>query len=180
MQIVLTIPGLLIFRLYRYRTEFTHILRCHKTTKSRFLRLFAMSFIMILIILPVQFYILFKNVQLVSAPYSWGNVHGPSWDEVITLPSFGVVVFDRWIRIGDGFLVFFAFGTSADAGSLYRSWLIKLNMGNVFPSLYQSHGSERSRKGSGWSLSNKAKRIFSQKGSHASISSPTTTRSASL
>jgi pheromone a factor receptor len=135
---------------------------------------------MILIILPVQFYVLFKNVQLVSAPYSWGNVHGPNWNEIITLPSFGVVVFDRWIRIGDGFLVFFAFGTGADAGSLYRSWLIKLNTGRAFPSLYQSHDSERSRNGSGWSLSNKAKRVFSQKGSHASISSPTTTRSASL
>ncbi|OCL01461.1 hypothetical protein AOQ84DRAFT_444170 [Glonium stellatum] len=171
--------GLLIFRLYRYRTEFTHLLRRHKTTKSRFLRLFIMSFIMILIILPLQFYILFKNVQLVSAPYSWSNVHGPNWNEVITLPSFGVVIFDRWIRVADGFLVFLAFGTGTDAGKLYRSWLIWMKMGKAFPSLYRSHGSEQSQKGSGWSLSNKAKRVFSQQDSHPSLLSPTTTRSAS-
>lgn len=59
-------------------------------------------------------------------PYTWARVHGGNWNTVILLPGKGNVPFDRWIRIGGGFLIFLFFGIGTDAVILYKSWLLKI------------------------------------------------------
>ncbi|OCK84008.1 STE3-domain-containing protein [Lepidopterella palustris CBS 459.81] len=177
--------GLVIYRLYRYRTQFGTCISAHNFTKSRFVRVFLMSLSLIIIVIPFQFYILARNAQYISGAYSWSRVHGPTWDEVVTIPSFGVVIFDRWFRIAHGFLVFFAFGTGRDAMRLYKGWLMTLGLGNRFPSLHQTSSwtSGSSWKGRLDSFSNKAKSMFSRNDIQTTASTSTSTetiRSASL
>lgn len=121
--------GLVISRLYRYRREFSRLLSVSNTTKPRFLRLFLMSLILILGILPSQFYVLAVNMSVPFRSYSWSRVHGSEWNSVIMIPSNGYVIFDRWIRLACGLLVFCFFGVGTDALSMYKSWVRRIGFG---------------------------------------------------
>ena len=116
----------MIYRLHRYRKELHSLLEASNTTKSRFYRLFILSFILIGVILPSQTYILAINLTHQYQPYSWSRVHGDGWNSALLLPNEDDVPFDRWIRIGSGFLIFIFFGIGKDAVMLYKSWIFKL------------------------------------------------------
>ena len=116
----------MIYLLRRYRKELHSLLEASNTTKSRFYRLFLLSFILIGVILPTQIYILAMNLTHSYQPYSWSRVHGDGWNSVFLLPGEDNVPFDRWIRIGSGFLIFIFFGIGNDAVILYKSWIFKL------------------------------------------------------
>ena len=118
--------GLVIYRLRRYRKELHSLLEASHTTKSRFYRLFLLSFLLIGAFLPSQIYILAMNLTHHYQPYSWSRVHGDNWNTAILLPREGNVPFDRWIRIGGGFLIFLFFGIGNDAVILYKSWFFKI------------------------------------------------------
>ncbi|MCJ1248170.1 a-factor receptor [Trapelia coarctata] len=185
---------IILHRMRIYRRDFSHILRATSSglNKSRFFRLFALAMILLVIILPVQFYILYQNTSFPLQPYSWTRVHGPDWDSVILIPTLGAVIFDRWIRIALGFIVFACFGIGGEATKLYKSWLVAVGLGYIFPVLNRpaqslpTHrvnsnptrsSSETSRLGS---LSTKAKLIFARKFSRSSAASSTVASSPVL
>lgn len=184
---------IILHRVRIYRRDFAHILRATSSglNKSRFFRLFALAMILLVIILPVQFYILYQNASFPLQPYSWERVHGPEWDSIVLIPTQGAVVFDRWIRIALGFVVFACFGIGGEATKLYKSWLVAVGLGYVFPALNRpaqslpTHrvnsgptrsSSDTSRLGS---LSIKAKEIFARKFSRSSTSADSSTVAAS-
>lgn len=103
------------------------------------MRLFLMSLTLIVFFLPLQFYVLYRNASFPQHPYSWTGVHGPSWGQIIEIPTHGSVIFDRWIRIALGFTIFVFFGLGKDATAMYRGWLLKLGFGRIFPSLHGRH-----------------------------------------
>lgn len=99
------------------------------------MRLFLMSLTLIVLFLPLQFYVLYRNASFPQHPYSWNDIHGPSWWQIIKIPTGGSVIFDRWIRIALGFTIFIFFGLGKDATAMYRSWLLKIGLARIFPSL---------------------------------------------
>lgn len=129
--------GLVLIRLYRYRSDFVHILRSRGSNmnKSGFLRLFFLAFTMLLAILPVQAYVIYYDVKLSLPwhPYSWSNIHGPDWYKIIKVPAYGSVFFDRWTPIASGFMIFIFFGFGRDATSMYRTLFWTLGLGYCFP-----------------------------------------------
>ena len=85
-----------------------------------------MTTLLILGILPVEVYVFIVNISVKLQPYSWSRVHGGQWGDITFIPSSGGVIFDRWIRLASGVLVFVFFGMGSDAWSMYRSWLVRL------------------------------------------------------
>ncbi|TKA82446.1 hypothetical protein B0A49_00045 [Cryomyces minteri] len=166
--------GLVIFRLHRYRLQFSRLLTASNTTKSRFMRLFIMSQILIFAFVPIQVYIFYLNMQLPLLPYSWNEVHSAAaWAQIVMIPSFGTVLFDRWIRVVCGFLVFVFFGVGADAVLMYKSWLLALGCGRIFPGLKREGSGRFSPKHSLGSWGEKAKLVLSGKRHRGAASSRT-------
>ncbi|KAH7122602.1 pheromone A receptor-domain-containing protein [Dendryphion nanum] len=164
--------SLLIYRLQRYRREFHRLISARNTTKSRFIRLFLISMLIIIFLLPYSFFTLYKNAEQVTDDYSWDAVHGSTWNSAIKVPTGGVVRFDTWIHITQGYLVFIIFGTGADAYNTYKRILCTIGLGKVFPSLYIITESGSSTPSSltfarSWvsAYTNKAKSAFSRKSS---------------
>ncbi|MCJ1388307.1 a-factor receptor [Xylographa bjoerkii] len=174
---------LTLHRLRKYRRDFAAILASSTSglTRSRFLRLFAVAFIVVAIVLPVQAYILYTNAIFPQIPYSWAAIHDPAtWNEIVMVPTAGAVTFDRWIRIALGVVVFACFGTGQEAVRMYKAWLCALGLARVFPALNRtsplpSHNCCTStRRSSGLStLKDKAASLFSSTFSRASLSSST-------
>ena len=123
--------------MHRYRKEFAAIISASSSglTKSRFLRLFFMSLTLIILGLPTQFYVLYKNTTYTLVKYSWSRVHGPGWWDIILVPTGGSVSFDHWIQLAVGFTIFVFFGMGHDMKKMYRRCLLWLGFGRVFPSL---------------------------------------------
>jgi pheromone a factor receptor len=130
--------GLVAFRLLKYRRQFSAILASSnsKVNKARFLRLFILSTTLIVIFLPVAIYVFVRNVGYPRIPFSWSRVHGPLWSKLIVpVATQGVVNFDRYLNVGLGYFVFIFFGLGSDATKMYRSGLLRLGLGRVFPKL---------------------------------------------
>lgn len=94
--------------------------------------------VILCIFLPSEAYILYKNASFPLQTYNWAAIHGPEWGTIIEEPSFGTVIFDRWIRIAAGFAIFLAFGLGNEATSAYRRWLLRLGFARIFPGLNRS------------------------------------------
>jgi pheromone a factor receptor len=79
---------------------------------------------MILIILPLQIYIFYTNVQVLlpAHPYSWKATHGPSLSQITKVPTNGKLKFDRWISPAFSVLIFIFFGLGQDAASMYNNF----------------------------------------------------------
>jgi pheromone a factor receptor len=163
----------LLVRLYRYRSQFSRLINAQNTTRSRFLRLFFLAFILIVGTLPLNLYILYDNTRaLHGEPYDWNRVHEHTGDMILSVPSNGHVRYEAWVRIAAGFLIFFHLGTGTDAGGIYRGWMEKLGLGKVL----QAWGaSTASVKTSWFSLSSKTKSAFKSKGSQTTSSTATVT-----
>ncbi|KAE8396284.1 pheromone A receptor-domain-containing protein [Aspergillus alliaceus] len=134
--------SLVLYRLYRYRNQFGDILQSSNSNmnKSRFMRLFILSFIMLLAIIPVQGFVVYKNINL-SLPwhsYSWNMAHGPYWNNILKMPSRGESFYDRWFPVASGPLCFIFFGCGRDAFRIYRSFLRSLRLDHCFASTHDS------------------------------------------
>ncbi|KAF2181807.1 STE3-domain-containing protein [Zopfia rhizophila CBS 207.26] len=175
--------GLLIYRLYRYRREFSRLIAARDTTKSRFLRLFIMSAMLIVLVLPYSIYVLYFNTNQTVDEYSWSGVHGPGWNSVVKVPMAGQVQYDVWGKIAVGYIAFFVFGTGSDANNLYKKMLCSIGLGKVFPNLYrmsESGSSTPSSVSRRWcSLSSRAKSFFS-KNTSVTETLPTASRNESV
>ncbi|KKZ68275.1 hypothetical protein EMCG_06031 [[Emmonsia] crescens] len=133
---------LVIYRLFKYRQQFSYIVSISsKTSKSRFIRLLALSLVLLLGSLPSQVYVFYRNIEMSKpwVPYSWNDVHGPKWGNIRKVPMNGIVYYDRWIQVTCGFLLFAFFGFGKDATLMYRAFLIRLGLGRFFPSLEHPH-----------------------------------------
>ncbi|KAI9677432.1 MAG: a-factor receptor [Caeruleum heppii] len=128
---------LVIARLRKYRQQFSVILSSTNSNmnRSRFLRLFIIATTLLLIFLPLQLYVFAVNLSFPKHPYSFKELHGPQWSHIIMVPTGGQIIFDRWIRVASGFLLFIFFGIGGDALDLYRNWLVVLGVARLFPSL---------------------------------------------
>ena len=127
----------MVIRIRKYRKEFAAILSASSSglTKSRFLRLFFMSLTLIILGLPAQFYVLYKNTTYGLVPYSWERVHGEAWWDIILIPTHGAVTFDRWIQLAISFTIFVFFGLGHEMRKMYQKWLLTLGLGRFFPRL---------------------------------------------
>ncbi|KAI9811963.1 MAG: a-factor receptor [Phylliscum demangeonii] len=116
---------LVLIRLHKYRRQFAAILVSSHSNlnKNRFLRLFWMALILLLVLLPLQVYILCVNLSYPRHAFSWSTLHGPHWGDIVKVPTGGRVAFDRWIRVSCGFLLFLFFGLGHEAMQMYRKWL---------------------------------------------------------
>ncbi|KAL2813810.1 pheromone A receptor-domain-containing protein [Aspergillus cavernicola] len=137
--------GLVLYRLQRYRSQFNEIIRSANSgpSKSRFLRLFFLSFIMLLALIPIQAYMVYMNIQfgLPWHRYSWSVVHGALWNEISKVPTNGKVLFDRWVPVSAGFMSFIFFGCGKDASRMYRSLLQRFGLGCFGPVQTATSGS---------------------------------------
>jgi pheromone a factor receptor len=145
--------GLVVIRLTRYTSEFSNILGASGSnlTTKRFIRLFCLALIMILFVLPLQMYVFYTNIipMLPLQPYSWSNVHGPDFGEIIKIPTGGVLKPDRWIPIGLSVLLFVFFGLGQDAMKMYRSFFKSIGLGRP-AALMGISGSSRGEKKGSW------------------------------
>lgn len=121
--------------MHRYRSEFGRLLAISNTTKSRFLRLFILSIMLILVFLPLQIYTFTRNLEYGVIGYHWSWTHPEGWGFIQIMPTFGVVFWDKWIQGGSGILLFFLFGIGDDALKMYRLWLRKCGFGKIFPAI---------------------------------------------
>ena len=130
---------MVIFRLHKYRTRFASILsNSTYATKSRFMRLFILAIVVLLIFLPASIYMFLLNVSQEFLPYSWSEVHGDGWLSVKKMPTGNRINFDRWPPVGVGFLVFLLFGLGKDAMTLYRDWLNRVGIGKYLPDRFMA------------------------------------------
>ena len=123
--------------MHRYRRNFSEVLVSSNSnqTKARFLRLFRISIVLIVVVFPTEVYVLYKNSVVPMEPYRWSEVHGSMWWDIVLVPSGGAVLFDRWMQIGAGLALFFFFGLGRDAKAMYRRWLVDIGFGRCFPCL---------------------------------------------
>ncbi|KAL1991683.1 hypothetical protein VTN49DRAFT_4991 [Thermomyces lanuginosus] len=130
---------IVVVRLIKYKTEFSRILGSmgNRMNAHRFLRLFWLSSIMILIILPLQTWVFYT--QVVAAipfhPFSWEKVHGPDWNTIVMVDTLNQVQYQPWISVGGSVLLFLFFGLSPESLEMYRQYLVRLGLGRWFPSL---------------------------------------------
>ena len=161
---IVLVTGLVVYRLHRYRTQFSSILSASNTRKSRFLRLFLMALILSVVFLPLTLYIFYTNVNVPRIPFSWEKVHdSDAWNAIVMIPSNGNVSLDRWIRVATGIFVFAFFGMGSEAMEMYRSALRAIGLGRIFPGLEGSRRTATSSTGSNPSFSSRAKSLFKKK-----------------
>ena len=132
---------LVLIRLYRYRLNFNTILASSNTTKSRFMRLYLICILWVLGAVPTQAYSLYYNITVLAKyPFNWAETHSAeNWRQLIMVPSGGQVVYDRWIWLAIGAVVFASFGLGREALTMYRTGLLTLGFGKVFPGLKEDH-----------------------------------------
>ncbi|KAF2262111.1 STE3-domain-containing protein [Lojkania enalia] len=136
MMVASVYAGILIYRLCIYRHEFRSLLSARRTTKSRFVRLTIMSIFLVVVYVPFSFYIMYDMVRMMGGSYEWSSVHGPGWNSIQKIPTFGSVAYDKWGQVATGYVAFFIFGTGTDANKTYKKMLCAIGLGRLFPSLY--------------------------------------------
>ena len=182
---------LVLLRMRKYRREFAGVLAASSSglNKSRFLRLLLTASILLFICLPLQMYAFSQNVSYPITALDWAQDHDPlRWQTFIAVQTFGAVYPDRWIRAPLGLPVFLCFGLGPEAKALYRSWLLSLGFGHIFPCLKRREGQTgrntvNTSSGSS-SLGSKARLFFSRQASRLSLAkirrSSDTAKTASL
>lgn len=156
---------LLIYRLYIYRREFSRILAARNTTKSRFLRLFIICMIIIVVYMPYSIWLIVSVWPLyMQYDFDWNFIHGPRSKTILKIASGGDVPVDKWGQVATAYFIFIALGTGNDSYNLYKKILLSFGLGKYFPSLYVKRGDGTSSPSrfSLWSstLSSKVKGIF--------------------
>ena len=143
------------------------------------MRLYILCLVWILVFIPTQAYVLYVNLSTHRTSYSWSEAHDfADWDNIIMTPSYGAIIFDRWIWLGSGVVTFIFFGLGREAVSMYRSGLLAIGVGRIFPSLRPDYMSRKSTAGTVSSFGSKAKLYFKRKSSNSSWHTDTSTSRA--
>jgi pheromone a factor receptor len=113
----------------------------HDTNKSRFLRLYLLCAICIMGIFPLEVYIDYLAISAGLLSFDWTQTHYPTayeWNSIVFIPSGGAILFDRYIWLAGGLLIFLTFGFGRDATKTYRELLVRLGLARFFPSLLRT------------------------------------------
>jgi len=169
--LIVTHTGLILIRIHRYRREFSRLLASSSTTRSRFLRLFILSLIVLLIDLPLEIYWVYALIPKLHA-YSWTFTHS-DWNYTVKVPTHGqILLWNHWIWIAVAYVVFGFFGLVKDARDMYRGWFEKVGIGKILPSFVDRRSHAQNGRTSSWT--GKAKLLWANVGFKASMnSSPT-------
>jgi len=127
-----------VWRLIRYRQQVSTILASSQSSvsRSRFIRLFIMSAILLLGYIPLTGYWLSLGAGEIRR-FSWKIVHYQGWSGfIIYQAAHGHVLVDRWISAALGFLLFMVFGMSEETLKMYRNWTRKLRLDQAGLYLY--------------------------------------------
>ena len=130
--------ALVLYRIYKYRREFGSVLRSSSKgswTKTGFFRLFLLSLLIFLTIFSLQTYIFYSNILVVIPgwhKFSWKATHGPLWNTVIFIATNQHGLFECWVPIAAGFVVFIFTGFGRDATSLYGKMLSFLGISRCY------------------------------------------------
>jgi len=145
--------GLVLARVHRYRQQFADILRSSNSglTTSRFIRLFVLSLVLLVINLPLTFYVFYRNLDQPLTTYDWDLVHGKGWNYILRVPSYDIVQFDRWVSVGAGYILFFVFGMGNDALKMYRGWLDTIGLGRYLPDSMMGTSTLGNNQSGSWS-----------------------------
>ncbi|KAH6622252.1 pheromone A receptor-domain-containing protein [Boeremia exigua] len=134
---------LLLFRLFRYRREFSRLVSARNTTRSRFLRLFLMCMVFLFTVVAYSVYSFyyFCNAMVTYELDTawWDSIEGDKRKVILKFRSDGAVHVDKWGQIGLGYIAFLLFGTGTDAYNTYKKMLLAIGLGKLFPSLYIMH-----------------------------------------
>jgi pheromone a factor receptor len=132
---------LIVIRLIVYRRNVVSMLKNHNTNKSGFLRLYLLCAICIMGIFPLEIYIDYRAISAGLLPFDWAQTHNPTqydWNSTFLIPSGGVILFDRYIWLAGGLLIFLTFGFGREASKMYREMLVKVGLARFFPALLQT------------------------------------------
>ncbi|OQV02049.1 hypothetical protein CLAIMM_07304 [Cladophialophora immunda] len=96
-----------VLRLWRHRRQVLALLsHTPGATPSRFFRLFALAFALLVMYCPLAVFAFAQNVRVPMHMYSWSYIHPSDWSERIRLepePALGTAsqafTFDRWAQI---------------------------------------------------------------------------------
>ncbi|TLD23386.1 GPI ethanolamine phosphate transferase 1 [Venturia nashicola] len=132
---------LVFYRMYTHRRSISTLLHSSNQSKTRFLRLFILTILILAPALPSYIITLVKFLQpdpmdgSLLHPYSWSAIH-TDWNQVELIPAgYGPPKWDRWSWIVYGYLIFFCFGVSGGARTEYRAWAAACGFARFFPSL---------------------------------------------
>ncbi|ESZ90787.1 hypothetical protein SBOR_8835 [Sclerotinia borealis F-4128] len=132
---------LVICRLRRHRTNFTSTLSSSNSGLSprRFLKLFSMSVVLLVIYFPVVIYYFYLNVSWPLQAYSWSRIHDPLFWHLIVFwriadgPS--GMQYDAWNWVAFALMIFLFWGCNSEGGEIYRRGLVKLGLARWWPRL---------------------------------------------
>jgi pheromone a factor receptor len=160
---------LLLVRLYRYRREFSRLVTARNTTRSRFVRLFLMCMVFLVVVVPYSMYPFWYYCNEMVLKGGGDYEYSPGM--IFTFPSGGEIHIDKWGQIAMGYITFLLFGTGTDAHNTYKKMLLAIGLGKIFPSLYVMHESGSSTPSSfisvrtwTWSCVSKAKSYITKGG----------------
>jgi hypothetical protein len=163
-----------LIRLHRYRRNFTSLLAHSNTNRSRFVRLFAICIVWLAVTIPLEIYVISQQAAVAHHPFSWSSVHDPAnWNTIEMIPSYGRVVFTRYVWLGSAVMVFLFFGFGRDASRMYAKGLRGMGLGRCLPFLNDQRNNNAraaSHTGTMNSVSSKARLLFGRKGSSPSHS----------
>lgn len=120
-------------------------LRARRTKR----RLYFMTLAILVPYLPVLLIFFYNNIRFIIPlqPFDMGairrgEVDGVPWDAIILLPTRAIdfpTLNDRFISMLTAIPVFVAFGMSKDAINVYRTYLVALGLGRIWPVLREDY-----------------------------------------
>ena len=130
--------ALAVIRLARYRRRISSILSSSSSiTQARYIRLFGLTSTLLLIYFPLSVYTVFSNLRYGLYRYEWSIVHAHI-HQLRVIPyhhSLYYNGFDRWVKVGTGYVIFLFFGLGHEAMSMYKKWLSKIGVTRNWPPL---------------------------------------------
>lgn len=144
---------LTIFRLRKHRGRLSSTLsRTGSGLDARkFLKLFAMTSVVLIIYLPVICYFFYTNIPNPFVAYSWNRIHNPVvWNYVIYFHTadYPDVQYWPWVPIGLAFILFFWYGLTYEAIECYRRFLVICGLGKFWPTLREPYQRKRNTRAS--------------------------------
>jgi len=147
------------------------------------MRLYILCLVWFIGLVPMSAYFLYYNFNNTLGQlnqYNWATVHdAATWNTIRMVGSGGTIVYDRYIWLVEAGLIFVFFGFGKEAVSMYRSGLLALGFGRIFPLLDPEHVRRHSVSGTVSSFGSKAKLLFKRKSSASSYTDSSTSRMVS-
>ncbi|KAF7852437.1 hypothetical protein EAF04_010977 [Stromatinia cepivora] len=132
---------LVIYRLRRHRTNFTSTLSSSSSGLSprRFVKLFSMSLILLIVYFPVVIWYFYLNVSWPLHAYSWSQVHDPLFWHLIVFwrleDAPAGMQYDVWNWVSLAFMIVVFWGCNSEGVEVYRRVAVRLGFARFWPRL---------------------------------------------